>query len=847
MRLSNLLHLYRIRVRARLVQELLALVGIAVGVALLYAASVANTSLTASVERLTVGIVGDARFQVEARSAQGFDERLLARVEQLPGVQAAAPMLDVQANVVGPGGRVSVLLVGGDPRFARLGGAFVQEFRSQELARQRAIGLPAPLAHSLGLSIGSAATLEMAGQRREALVGALLDRPDIGDLAASPVVIAPLAYAQRLAGLQGRVTRIYVMPEPGRAREVEAGLSRLGGDRLNVRPARFDVELFDKAAQPTHASTTLFFAFSAGIGFLFAFSAMLLTVPQRRRLIGDLRADGYGPRVVLQILLLDALVLGAVASVVGVGLGELLSRELFGPTPGYLGYTFPIGSQRIVTAHSVLIAVAGGLLAATAAVVLPYGRVRPRTRRRDQRTGPIAVALLGCALLALAVTTVVLVVAPQLAILGMATLTLAGLLLLPVAIGGLLALLERLTYRWKDAAPFIALVQLRSREHRFRAGAIAATGTVALLSCVAIQGARDDLQAGLDAAVRDIDSTAEVWVTAAGASNTFATTSLPANVGERLAPVPGVKSVRSYRGSFLDWGNRRVWVLAPPAGVAQPVPASQVADSGDRARVADRVRAGGWAVLSRQLAEDHGLGVGDRFTLPAPAPLELRVAALSTNLGWPPGAMIINADDYARGWGSAAASAYQLTLAPGASPARVSAAARQELGGANSPFVVETAHEREERHYASTRDALARLTQIRTLVLVAAVLAMAAALIGLIWQRRPRLARLKADGFGDAEVRRALVIEALVLVGGGAVLGAVLGLYGQVLLDRALSAITGFPVFVSVGVAGAIAGAALVTGAAVAIVSVAAAAAAGADAAAPAAADLRKADSSHWR
>ena len=93
MRLSNLLHLYRIRVRARLVQELLVLVGIAVGVALLYAASVANTSLTESVERLTAGIVGNARFQIEARSADGFDARLLERVERLPGVQAAAPML----------------------------------------------------------------------------------------------------------------------------------------------------------------------------------------------------------------------------------------------------------------------------------------------------------------------------------------------------------------------------------------------------------------------------------------------------------------------------------------------------------------------------------------------------------------------------------------------------------------------------------------------------------------------------------------------------------------------------------------------------------------------------------
>jgi putative ABC transport system permease protein len=394
-------------------------------------------------------------------------------------------MLDLQANVVGPGGRASVLLVGGDPRFARLGGAFVSAFRSDEFARQRAIALPAPLARSLDLSIGGAAALEIAGRRRAAPVGILLDRPDIGDLAASPVVIAPLAYVQQLAGLNGRLTRIYVTPEPGREQHVEAGLRRLAGDRLNVRSAHFDVELFDRAALPTHASTTLFFAFSAGVGFLFAFSAMLLTVPQRRRLIGDLRADGFGSRVVLQVLVLDALVLGVLASAIGIGLGELLSRALFSPTPGYLGYTFPIGSERIVTARSVLIAAGGGLLAATAAVVVPYGRVRSRSHQPadGERGSAVAVGLLvGGAFLALAVTTAVLLAAPQLAILGMATLTLAALLLLPVAIGGLLVLLERLTYRWQDAAPFIALVQLRSREHRFRAGAIAATGTVAVLS-----------------------------------------------------------------------------------------------------------------------------------------------------------------------------------------------------------------------------------------------------------------------------------------------------------------------------------------------------------------------------
>ena len=45
MRPSTIFYLYRVRLRARLVQELLAVVGIAVGVALLFASQVANTSL----------------------------------------------------------------------------------------------------------------------------------------------------------------------------------------------------------------------------------------------------------------------------------------------------------------------------------------------------------------------------------------------------------------------------------------------------------------------------------------------------------------------------------------------------------------------------------------------------------------------------------------------------------------------------------------------------------------------------------------------------------------------------------------------------------------------------------
>ncbi len=79
---------------------------------------------------------------------------------------------------------------------------------------------------------------------------------------------------------------------------------------------------------------------------------------------------------------------------------------------------------------------------------------------------------------------------------------------------------------------------------------------------------------------------------------------------------------------------------------------------------------------------------------------------------------------------------------------------------------------------ATQRQGLSRLTQIITLVLVAAVLAMGAAMGAAIWQRRPRLAGMKVDGYSDVELWRALLCECSA-AGSGCSIGALFGLYGQ--------------------------------------------------------------------
>src|SRR6202034_1572841 len=119
MRLRNIMLLYRARLRPRLVQELFAIVGIAVGAGLLFSSQHESTSVYACVKELVHGVVGSMRLQLAARSPQGFEEGLLGRVQRLPGVRSVVPVLEERVSVIGPKGQAPVELLSTDARFAR--------------------------------------------------------------------------------------------------------------------------------------------------------------------------------------------------------------------------------------------------------------------------------------------------------------------------------------------------------------------------------------------------------------------------------------------------------------------------------------------------------------------------------------------------------------------------------------------------------------------------------------------------------------------------------------------------------------------------------------------------------
>jgi putative ABC transport system permease protein len=805
MRISMLFHLYRVRLRSHAVQELLAGSGIAVGVALVLGVLVANTSLTGSASELVHQVVGNARLQVAARSPQGFEQRLAAGASALPGVRVAAPVLRENVAVVGPRGRVGVQLLGVTPGAAQLGGLGTRDFGPGGFRFAGGLLLPQSIAAATGAEPGDRVTILALGETHSIGVGAVLASAPFGTLSSSPVAITLLPVAQRLTGLTRRVTQVYVQPQPGADRQVASELRALTGSSLDVEPADRELGLLEEAARPNDQSTSLFAAISVMVGFLLALNAMLLTVPERRRFVADLRMQGYDWRQILVLLGFQAIVLGLAASAVGVLLGDLLSTAFLHRVPAYLTTAFPIGSQEILRPRTVLAALGCGVLATMLASLSPALDLRPSRPTdavlRDREGGSEVIrsrttvkVMLACAA-SVALITIVVLIEPGLTIAGGVALALSTLCAIP----GLFAVLAR-ALRWtgervRSSALIVVVSELRATTTR--AVALAGIAALAVYGSVAIGGARDDLLRGLDSNFTEYLQTADIWVTTGGndlTTNMFA----PGNTVSTLARTPGVASARSYYGGFLDVGDRRMWVIARPSADEPLIPASQLVD-GSRAEAERRIRAGGWAGVSAGFASEHGLHVGSRFTVPAPegfAPL--RVAAITTNLGWAPGALILSAQDYRSWWGTADPTALEITLRPGVTPAAGRRAVLATIGR-RPGLGVQTLGERQAQYASDSRQGLQALSEIATLLLIAAALAVASALSAAIWQRRARLASLKIQGYDTAQLWRALLLESAVVLGVGCVVGAVFGVYGHALASRWLRLNTGFPAPFTIG------------------------------------------------
>lgn len=808
MNAGTYLSLHWARVRAYPFQELLAGVGVTIGVALAFAVMVSNGSIWSSSNAIVRSVTGTADWQLASRDANGTDATVIDQVRRISGVRLAAPVLD-QHGVIATGERRQAVNVASiSPDLARMSGRFGALATGLQFvpgvmlttAAADALHLPDPSKIPTATALPQV-TLEVRGRAVRLPVSAILGDQLIGPLATAPAAVLPLERLQQLTDMNGLATRILVDAAPRHERSVRRALASIANARhLALTRADVETSLLRQALGPSDWTTGFFAAISALLGFMLAFNAVLLTSPERRKTLATMRLLGASRRQVGIMVLAQAIILGAVSSAVGIIAGMLLAAGIFNASPGYLAPAFVPGSATIVSATPILFAFVGGIAACVFASLPLLSELRRRemplasitTHHSDQgnvlgRRTPAKLLAISAVCVALAAG--LLLSAPAAALGSVALLAVATVTATPALFRVALRLADTVSARSRRSSLLTAAVYAL-RATTVRSLALAATGALAVFGCISIEGARTDLLRGIGQYTDDYVSTADLWIVNGNDNQATSPIDIP-NLQRSVTAVTGVASARPYRGSFLDWGGRRVWMIARSSDDRAMLPASQLR-SGDLRQATDRLRTGGWAAISDQLAAHLHAGLGDTIAIPTPTgTATFRVAALTTNLGWTPGAVIVNGRDYQRDWGTTLPSAIEVDVEPGANVATVRAELTARIGGGVS---VQYASERAAGINASARQGLTRLRQISTLLLIAGVLAMAAAISAAIWQRRPSLALMRILGLTRAEVWRSLLIETSIVLGAGCLAGVVVGLLGQVAIDRYLIGVTGFPV-----------------------------------------------------
>jgi putative ABC transport system permease protein len=798
---GTLIALYAGRLRRQWLQELLAGAGIGTGVALVFAVLAANTSIKSSAAEIVSGIAGRAELQLQAIGGNGFDERVTEAVRAAPGVKMAAAVLQSHASVRYGVRRVGVDLVGVDEAYPRLGNAasrpaIVGAFELPGVYLSEAAG------KALGIAAGRApvrpVTIDVRGRARKVPVIGMFGRSEIGAPADTLTVPTSLARAQRLSGLSGRATRILVIARSGEEARARRSLERIA-ESAGLQASRVDDELraLAVATAPNDQSTTLFAVIAAIVGFLLTAMAMLLTVPERRRELARLRiVGGFSAGQAAQVLLSQALLLGVVASLAGVLAGDVMARSAAQAPPGYLTLAFPIGSGIQVQPWMVVTAILGGTLFTCVAALPPLADLGSRralnaiygtTGQPGQSISPaIRRRLALIAVVLVAIASVVVAIWPATTLLTVGVLIVAALLAMPALLAGVLKAVDQLERL--DRAPALVIPVGALRAAPVRALALAATCAVAVCGSLTIGGARDDLFDGLEQDQIEYYRTTDIWISQRGDALGLRPFRPPGGIEQ----ISGVAAVREYTGGLLDIGDRRTWIIARPAEDRMMVQPSQIRE-GNYATTNARLRAGGWITVSDRLAQERRISPGEVMELPTPTGVRsYRVAAITTNLGWGPGAIAMNGDEYRRDWATSTPTALEVDVEPGASATVVRDEIRAEAGPASGLDVKTTAQAIEDAN-SIVSDGLARLRQISTLVLVAAAVAIAVAMIATIRDRRPQLAAYAIEGWSRAALWRALMAETAIVLFTGCLAGAIAGTYGHYLGGRWLEQTTSFP------------------------------------------------------
>jgi lipoprotein-releasing system permease protein len=318
----------------------------------------ASTAVSANVERRAQRLSSILQWQ-----------QVMGELERRPEVTAVSPLVSGPSFAVRGSATKSVALMGIDQeRYTRIVpmATFIKEGEFRISANDAAIGTD--LARELGATLGDKIRLQTADGRSETITVAGIFDVGIRDLNRRWVFIT-LRSAQNLLDLVGGVSSIDVTVNDLFKAEIISGqlalLTGLTAESWMKTNAQLMVGLRSQSASSFLIQFFVIISVAFGIA-----SVLVVSVIQKSREVGILRAMGCSRRRILRVFLLQGGMVGLVGSLLGSGLGALLVTFFVGTAKNPDGTPiFPVVLEPRMFLIAAGVATLTGLLAAAAPAV----------------------------------------------------------------------------------------------------------------------------------------------------------------------------------------------------------------------------------------------------------------------------------------------------------------------------------------------------------------------------------------------------------------------------------------------------------------------------------------------
>jgi len=305
-------------------QGALALVGVALGVAIVLAVDLASSSANTAFEESAQQIKGHATHRIIGTSGT-VDEAIYVSLATAETPAKIAPVISHWVEFEAAPGAMptSLQLLGLDPfaeapfRGSVTSSSTISNFANEWFTQPGATLFPRTLAARLSLSMRDTITIRHKGRLATLHIIGFHDLP-------SDFLLTDIATAQEVSGLFGLLSHIDII-------STEENLSKIRPllpESVRLVNAQRNIDGLSQLSGAFQLNLTALSLLALLVGMFLIFNAISFSFIQRRVLIGRLRAIGVTESELFRVLLMETLIIGALGCFLGILLGLWLGNNL---------------------------------------------------------------------------------------------------------------------------------------------------------------------------------------------------------------------------------------------------------------------------------------------------------------------------------------------------------------------------------------------------------------------------------------------------------------------------------------------------------------------------------------